>query len=107
MELGATVCTAARPRCDACPIATLCAWRAAGYPAYDGPRKARQDRFEGADREVRGLVMRELRGRAPAGGPRGARDGRDGCRAARARRRGLVADGLAVEEAGGLRLPDA
>ena len=61
MELGATVCTARAPRCDACPIAGSCAWRAAGYPAYDGPRKAVQARFEGSDRQVRGLVMRELR----------------------------------------------
>ena len=61
MELGATVCTARAPRCAACPIADLCVWRAAGYPAYDGPRKAVQAPFEGSDRQVRGLVMRELR----------------------------------------------
>ncbi|MEQ8770113.1 MAG: A/G-specific adenine glycosylase [Phycisphaerales bacterium] len=30
MELGATVCTPAAPRCDACPLADLCAARAAG-----------------------------------------------------------------------------
>lgn len=30
MELGATVCTPRRPRCDACPIAADCAARAAG-----------------------------------------------------------------------------
>jgi len=30
MELGATVCTPRDPRCDACPIARLCAARAAG-----------------------------------------------------------------------------
>ena len=61
MELGQTVCVARTPRCDACPIAELCAWRAAGYPQYDGPDAPRQARFEGSDRQVRGLIMRELR----------------------------------------------
>jgi A/G-specific adenine glycosylase len=61
MELGQTVCVARSPRCEACPIAELCAWRAAGYPKYDGPAAPRQARFEGSDRQVRGLIMRELR----------------------------------------------
>ncbi|WP_297602794.1 A/G-specific adenine glycosylase [Microcella sp.] len=61
MELGQTVCTARAPTCEACPIAELCAWRAAGYPDYDGPAAPRQARFEGSDRQVRGLIMRELR----------------------------------------------
>ena len=29
MELGALVCTAARPACEVCPVADRCAWRAA------------------------------------------------------------------------------
>lgn len=62
MELGQTVCTARSPKCEVCPIAKLCAWRAAGYPAYDGPRAPRQARFEGSDRQVRGIIMRALRG---------------------------------------------
>jgi A/G-specific adenine glycosylase len=61
MELGAIVCTARAPRCADCPIADRCAWRAAGYPHYLGPRKAVQKRFEGSDRQVRGLIMAELR----------------------------------------------
>jgi A/G-specific adenine glycosylase len=61
MELGAIVCTARAPRCDACPIADLCAWRAAGYPAHLGARKAVQKKFEGSDRQVRGLILAELR----------------------------------------------
>src|SRR5271169_598245 len=32
MELGAIVCTAANPRCTACPVAGHCAWLAAGRP---------------------------------------------------------------------------
>lgn len=61
MELGQVVCTARAPRCEACPVAELCAWRAAGYPAYDGQPAPRQARFEGSDRQLRGRIMAELR----------------------------------------------
>lgn len=61
MELGALVCVARSPACDACPIADRCAWRAAGYPEHEGPRAPKQARFAGSDRQVRGLVMAELR----------------------------------------------
>ncbi|WP_448809518.1 A/G-specific adenine glycosylase [Agromyces bauzanensis] len=96
MELGATVCTARAPRCDECPIAASCAWRAAGYPAYDGRRKAVQRRFEGSDRQVRGLVMRELRA-AHRPVARAELDGLwpDAAQLDRAIA-GLMADGLAV-----------
>ncbi|MGP6205201.1 A/G-specific adenine glycosylase [Microbacterium sp. F2] len=65
MELGATVCTARGPRCDACPIAQRCAWRATGYPDT-GDRRPRQATYEGSDRQVRGLVLRALRQVAPS-----------------------------------------
>ncbi|OII34622.1 adenine glycosylase [Curtobacterium sp. MMLR14_010] len=61
MELGALVCVSRSPACDACPIADRCAWRAAGYPEHDGPRAPRQAAFAGSDRQVRGLIMAELR----------------------------------------------
>ncbi|WP_243855208.1 A/G-specific adenine glycosylase [Diaminobutyricimonas sp. TR449] len=61
MELGALVCTARAPRCEQCPIAELCAWRLAGKPPYEGPRAAVQKKYEGSDRQVRGLIMAELR----------------------------------------------
>lgn len=61
MELGATVCTARSPACDGCPVADVCAWRAAGYPVDPAPARRAQPRFEGSDRQLRGLVMRELR----------------------------------------------
>ena len=61
MELGAVVCTARSPRCEVCPLSDQCRWRASGYPVYDGPRAAIQPRFEGSDRQVRGLIMAELR----------------------------------------------
>jgi A/G-specific adenine glycosylase len=60
MELGALVCTAAAPRCGACPAAASCAWLAAGRPPYDGPARPVQ-RFAGTDRQVRGRLMAVLR----------------------------------------------
>jgi len=61
MELGAIVCTARSPRCNECPLAAVCVWRAAGYPAYLGLRKPIQKKFDGSDRQVRGLLLAELR----------------------------------------------
>ena len=60
MELGALVCTAANPRCAACPIADQCAWVTAGRPAYDGPPR-RAQAWAGTDRMVRGRLMAVLR----------------------------------------------
>jgi A/G-specific adenine glycosylase len=60
MELGATVCVAASPRCAGCPVADLCAWRAAGYPAYDGPAR-RGQAYDGTDRQCRGRLLGVLR----------------------------------------------
>ena len=60
MELGAVVCVAAAPRCSTCPVADLCAWRAAGYPAYDGPARRGQS-YDGTDRQCRGRLLGVLR----------------------------------------------
>lgn len=61
MELGAIVCTARTPSCAACPIADRCAWRAAGYPDHVGPIRKPQAKYEGSDRQVRGLILAQLR----------------------------------------------
>ena len=61
MELGALVCTARNPRCEACPIARTCAWKNAGYPEHVGPKKTVQKKYEGSDRQARGTVMKLLR----------------------------------------------
>ncbi len=106
MELGALVCTAKKPRCDACPIRNECVWRAAGHPAYDGPRKAVQKKFEGSDRQVRGLIMAELRStHRPVTDAEISRLCSDGARQERALA-GLLTDGLAVwAPTGGYTLP--
>ena len=78
MELGALVCTAGAPRCGACPVADRCAWRAAGYPAYDGPPR-RGQAWAGTDRQCRGRLMAVVRDadgpvhRDAAGAGRGTR----------------------------------
>lgn len=60
MELGAVVCTAARPACADCPVRQQCRWRTAGCPVSTGPR-ARRQAFTGTDRQVRGLLLAVLR----------------------------------------------
>ncbi len=107
MELGATTCRP-RPRCDACPVAGRCAWRASGLAGDDPwPRPRRQSRFEGSDRQGRGRLVDALRAGpvADANVPSVMGWPADRERAARVAAT-LVADGLAtVDEAGTWRLP--
>jgi A/G-specific adenine glycosylase len=105
MELGAVVCTARSPRCEVCPIAEACAWRLAGYPAFEGRRAPVQKRFAGSDRQVRGLILAELRasdipvtaGEIELVWP--VDEQRDRALA------GLLVDGLVVEVGGAFELP--
>ena len=82
MELGALVCTARQPDCGACPIAELCAWRGAGFPAYDGPPR-RGQAWTGTDRQCRGRIMALAREHDSVSAAAG-RGGVARCRAARA-----------------------
>ena len=105
MELGAIVCTARAPRCELCPIADACRWRAAGYPPYEGPRAPVQKKFEGSDRQVRGLIMAELRASdIPVTADEIVAVWPDAVQRSRALT-GLLADGLVVADADGFRLP--
>lgn len=61
MELGALVCTARAPRCDACPVADRCRWLAAGRPADAHAHRRRTQAWAGTDRQARGRVMALLR----------------------------------------------
>lgn len=60
MELGALVCTARAPRCGHCPVASRCAWLAAGSPPLPGPVR-RAQAWAGTDRQVRGRLLAVLR----------------------------------------------
>ena len=57
MELGATVCTAKSPLCEACPIAGKCAFLRNGRPGLGQRRTRPRQLFQ-----VRGLVLNALRG---------------------------------------------
>jgi len=103
LDLGATVCTSRSPRCDDCPLAAGCAWRAGGCRPPDPARGSAgtstgQSRFEGSDRQGRGRLVAALRnGATLAPGEVAARAGwpDDPPRAAAAVA-SLVADGLVV-----------
>jgi A/G-specific adenine glycosylase len=105
MELGALVCTARSPKCEACPLAAGCAWRAAGYPEFEGRRAPTQKKFAGSDRQVRGLILAELRASdipvttAEIEAVWPIAEQRDRSLA------GLIVDGLVVAVPGGYELP--
>ncbi|WP_454119368.1 A/G-specific adenine glycosylase [Microbacterium lacticum] len=105
MELGALVCTARAPRCDACPLADRCAWRAAGYPDT-GDLRRKQARYEGSDRHARGAILREFREAATheLAQDAVAADWPDTAQRDRAID-SLIADGLIEASAGFFRLP--
>jgi A/G-specific adenine glycosylase len=108
MDLGARVCTARAPRCDACPIGAVCAWRGSGGedPAASGGARARpQPAFAGSDRYHRGRLVDALRrGPVDVDGLARAADLDDAGRLG-AITGGLVDDGLAEWADGRLQLP--
>jgi A/G-specific adenine glycosylase len=55
MDLGATVCLARVPRCDACPLAGECP----SYGIREQPAR-KQGRFEGSFRQRRALTLRAI-----------------------------------------------
>ncbi|HEX4806578.1 MAG TPA: A/G-specific adenine glycosylase [Conexibacter sp.] len=98
MELGATVCSARAPACEACPAASC---RSRGRPLLAPTARragAAAVRFEDSDRYVRGRVVAALV--ADAALP-------DGIAPERLERAlaGLERDGLVVRDAGAVRLP--
>ena len=111
MELGAAVCRRRRPDCDACPVATWCAWAAGGLAPPDPADGSAgvsggQPSFAGSDRQGRGRLVAAL-----CTGPVAVADAAavmgwpgDPVRADRVAV-GMVADGLAVRDGDILRLP--
>ncbi|MGH2634199.1 MAG: A/G-specific adenine glycosylase [Tepidiformaceae bacterium] len=61
MDLGAIVCRARAPSCDACPLAEVCRWRGAGFPAADAPLVRAAAPFEHTARFARGRIVDALR----------------------------------------------
>ncbi|HXP21848.1 MAG TPA: A/G-specific adenine glycosylase [Streptosporangiaceae bacterium] len=100
MELGALVCTSARPSCGACPVAADCSWRLRGSPAGVPQRRAQP--YAGSDRQCRGALLAALRS---ASGPVPA-TALDACWTDHRQRTrvlsALITDGLAVAHPGAL-----
>jgi A/G-specific adenine glycosylase len=116
LDLGATVCTARRPACHACPLGphrrspAVCTWAVAGGPdpAVGSAGTSRpQSSFAGSDRQGRGRILAALI--AGSLGPEAiarAAGWPDETARAMAAARSLVQDGLAVSSPdGSLRLP--
>jgi A/G-specific adenine glycosylase len=104
MELGALVCTATAPQCDACPIADRCAWQRAGRPPYQGPPRKGQT-YAGTDRQCRGSLLAVLR-EAPGVVTRGRLEAAWADVPQRERAlASLLDDGLVVQEGQGFSLP--
>jgi A/G-specific adenine glycosylase len=92
MELGALVCTANRPRCGACPLASDCSWVRHGRPAM--PHRRAAPGYQGSDRQCRGHLLAVLRGTSgPVAAEVLAATWPDGAQRTRAVR-GLIDDGL-------------
>jgi A/G-specific adenine glycosylase len=96
MDLGATICTARRARCEVCPVARLCP--SEGAVAAPVPRGAPRRRFEDTDRFARGRIVAALAAGDALPGDLGAE------RTERALA-GLVRDGLVVRDGDAVRLP--
>jgi A/G-specific adenine glycosylase len=96
MDLGATVCTARRPRCEVCPVAGPCP--SAGAVVAAPPARGPRQRFEDSDRFARGRIVAAL----AAGDPLPADLGEARTQRALA---GLVRDGLVVRDGAAVRLP--
>lgn len=113
LDLGATVCVAAQPRCDRCPVARHCGWHGSGGsdPAVGSAGTGgRQSTFAGSDRQGRGRLVAALRlGPIPLAGAGGSiaaaagwpDDPERGTRVVA----DLVRDGLATVRDGQLSLP--
>jgi A/G-specific adenine glycosylase len=57
MDVGATICTARSPRCEACPLFAICVAKGVD----NAPVRRRQAAYATSDRRVRGAIMKVLR----------------------------------------------
>jgi A/G-specific adenine glycosylase len=103
MELGAVLCTATNPNCDACPLRTTCAWNSAGQP-HTAVTRRRQPTYTGSDRQERGRILALLRAHDKLTAAALAHDAKDSAQHIRARV-SLLADGLISTTGRHLHLP--
>lgn len=105
MELGATVCVANKPACEACPLTTYCRWRRDGYPRNAPAKRPKQARFDGSDRMARGMLLAALRSSPNPILVRELLQEVSNPEQAERALASLVQDGLVVETTGRVRLP--
>lgn len=91
MDVGALLCRPRSPRCEECPLADGCATRG----VLEGETRHRQAAFQGSFRQRRGRVLARLREAGAVASDELDAEALDS----------LVADGLAVIDAGAARLP--
>jgi A/G-specific adenine glycosylase len=106
MDLGATMCRPAAPRCAECPVRASCAWHGVGPDPAVGSAgvSGRQAPFEGSDRQARGRLMGVLVERAVRESDAEVATQRSPATTARLVE-ALVTEGLVIRSDGWLRLP--
>jgi A/G-specific adenine glycosylase len=103
MEFGALLCTSRNPNCDACPLASQCAWRAGGYPKSEMVRKGQA--WAGTDRQCRGTIVQALRESKKLTKPALVKLWHDPSQVEKALKT-LIADGLIETTGKSFKLPD-
>jgi len=99
MDIGATICLSRQPRCDVCPVRSVCRYEG---DERSSPRK--QSPFVASDRRVRGAILRQLVGASRAVTMAALRRGINDPRVARLV--GVLAEeGLVEVSSGSVRLP--
>jgi A/G-specific adenine glycosylase len=99
MDIGATICTAKRPRCDVCPVRAVC-----DYDDDEKSSRRPQSPFRTSDRRVRGAIVRQLALSSDGVSVAALRRGINDARVPRLVRV-LVREGLAEVSSGVVHLP--
>lgn len=103
MELGALICTTTSPNCLHCPLSDGCAWLTADRPAPSAPPRTQV--YLGTDRQCRGVLLACLRENDVVTRHELLARWDEPTQATRALA-SLLADGLAIEGAAGVCLPN-
>jgi len=103
MEFGALLCTSRNPKCESCPLASQCAWRASGYPKSEMVRKGQA--WMGTDRQCRGTIVQALREEKKLTEPALKKLWHDPLQVEKALKT-LIADGLIETTGKSFKLPD-
>jgi len=106
MDLGAMICQARVPHCEACPVRTLCRWNTAGRPD-ETKRSPSLPKFETTARYARGRIIDALREHPASESELASRLPEYHRPHIQQYLQGLARDGLAFETAEGWLLPES